>query len=148
MPVGVKIDGKDAHRSVRRLTATDRAVIKQMKAGLREAARLVRAEMHQRASAISRRLARRIKTKIDRFGTEARVINSYAGVWAIEKGRRPGAKMPPLKAVRGGYPAARLVSRRGLAARPFLKPTADAMAGQVKAVLSRVAREIEAQWRS
>lgn len=128
--------------------ATERLARPALRRALRAAARSVKAEVVARARPISKRLARRTTVRTHRAPVPqwAKVINRYPGAHAIEKGRRAGAKMPPPQALRGGLPAARVVARRGIGARPFMAPAAAASRAVVSRELAVAAREIERQW--
>lgn len=129
--------------------ASERLARPALRRALRDAAKAVKAEAVRRARPISRRLARRFAVRTHRAPVPQwiKVVNRYPGAWAIEKGRRAGAKMPPPQALRGGLPAARVVARRGLGPRPFMAPAAAASRAVVSRELAAAAREIERQWR-
>lgn len=126
---------------------SERAAKKILRKTMRAAAKVTKQRMLTRARVISRKLARgRVKVARDAFS--ARVIPTAAWANTAERGRRPGAKAPPITALKGGWPAAQAVAKRGLPARPFVAPAARDSAADVQSLLKGAAREIELQWRS
>lgn len=119
---------------------------KALRDSLRKAAQSTKAVATRRAGIISRGLARRTGSGVFRDLSGAKVVNRAAWANVAEKGRRPGAKMPPVGALRGGYPAAALVAKRGLPARPFMAPAARESKPAIEAALRDGARAVEAAW--
>lgn len=126
---------------------SQRLAKKTLRKAMRLAGKTAKGFMLARARAISRKLAR-ARVKVARDGLSARVKPTAAWANTAEAGRKPGAKMPPPTALRGGFAAARAVSMRGLPARPFVAPAARDSAGAVQAIIRDAAKEIEQQWRS
>ena len=114
----------------------DRVARRTIRKTMRLAAKAAKAKMVGRARPISRKLAR------------ARVSPTAAWAPTAEAGRRPGAKQPPMGVLKGGFPAARLVAKRGLPPRPFVAPATRDSAAEVARILRDAAKEIEAAWRS
>lgn len=129
--------------------------------GLTVSALLVEGEAKKLVPVDTGNLRRTITHKVDgspipafaTIGTDA----SYAR--AVHDGRRAGAKMPPLSALKGwagrhGVPGnrvflvARAISRKGIRARPFLTDAMRAKVGQIEAAMRGAAAEIEQHWRS
>lgn len=121
-----------------------------LRKGFRTAAKAVKAAVVRRAGALSRRLARRTSVEVDGSYVPAwaRVTNKAAWINVAEKGRHPGAKMPPVRALRGGFAAARAVSRRGLPGHQVMSGAAKDSEPQVRAIMAATAREVEALWRA
>jgi hypothetical protein len=76
---------------------------------------------------------------------------------AVHEGRRAGARMPPVAAIRawlvrrGGDPrmafvVARAIAVRGIKPRPFLRQALEQSRGAIDRALDRAAREIERAW--
>jgi len=125
---------------------SDKISKKALRSSLREAAKVAKANLLAKARPISRKLAR-AKVTIGRDLTSAKVVPTSAWARTAEKGRRAGARMPPPGVLKGGFAAARAVSRRGLRARPFVAPAARDSAGDVVRILAEAGKEIEADWR-
>lgn len=125
----------------------DRVARRTIRKTMRLAAKAAKAKMVGRARPISRKLAR-ARVKVARDALSARVIPTAAWAPTAEAGRRPGAKQPPMGVLKGGFPAARLVAKRGLPPRPFVAPATRDSAAEVARILRDAAKEIEAAWRS
>lgn len=117
-----------------------------LRKALRLAAKATKVRLLAKARPISRRLAR-ARVKVARDAMSARVIPTAAWAHVAEKGRRPGAKQPPMGVLKGGFPAARLVAQRGLPPRPFVAPAARESVAEVVKILRDAGKEIEAEWR-
>lgn len=130
----------------------DRFLRRPIRKALRAAGKLMKAEYVTVARPISRRLARRVRVKIKQGAAPAyipqdvAVTTRYAGGPAIVSGRRAGAKLPPVRALRGGFAAARAVAERGLPGHPFLPAVVRAVGPPIERSLATAAREMERQW--
>lgn len=135
-----------------RRAATERLVKRALRQAMRQAGKAMKAEYIARARGISWRLARRVRMKIKQgpapayLPIEVKVYPRYAGGPAIVSGRRVGAKQPSVGALRGGFPAARLVARRGLPGHPFVPAVMAAVSLRVQRLLSEVGQGMEAAW--
>lgn len=147
----IKADG------VERLQARcvdERLLRKPLRKLMRAAGNYVKKAYVARARPISRRTARRVRVKITQgkgpafIPESVHVMSRYPGAPSIVSGRRPGAKMPPIVAIRGGYPAAQAVKRTGMAARPFVEAVFSETRGAVEKLLKDGAAEIERTWRA
>jgi hypothetical protein len=127
--------------------AKDKFAKKQLRSSLREAAKVVKANLLSRARPIGKSLAR-AKVSIGRDLTSAKVKPTSRWARTAEKGRRPGARMPPPGVLRGGFAAARAVSRRGQPPRPFVAPAAQDSAADVVRILAEAGKSIEKDWAS
>lgn len=125
--------------------ASDKLAKKALRSSLREAAKVAKANLLARARPISRKLAR-AKVSIGRDLTSAKVKPTAAWARTAEKGRRPGARMPPPGVLKGGFAAARAVSRRGQKPRPFVAPAARDSAADIVKILAEAGKAIEAEW--
>lgn len=125
--------------------SSDKLAKKALRSSLREAAKVAKANLLAKARPISRKLAR-AKISIGRDLTSAKVIPTAAWARTAEKGRRPGARMPPPGVLKGGFAAARAVSRRGQKPRPFVAPAARDSAGDVVKILAEAGAAIEKEW--
>lgn len=143
----MKVEVKGLKELAERAQA-ERAIRRPMRRGLREAAKAAKASMAGVARPISRRLARRIRVAVDRRPVPlwAKATYTYAGAQAIERGRRAGAKLPPVGALKGGFAARKAVAARGVPARPYFERAKRAAEPAVQAIMGRVAKEIEATW--
>lgn len=130
-----------------------RVIAKPLRTAFRVAAKAVKANIVTVARPISRSLTRKIRVSIDRgigpvyaprFG---RVVNSAPWINVAENGRHPGAKMPPIGVLRGGFAAARVVAERGLPGRGVMSKAEQMSRPAVAAAFAAAAREIEAAWR-
>lgn len=136
---------------IRRAT-TERLVKKALRTAMRQAGKAMKAEYIIHARSFSRRLARRVRVKIKQgpapayLPIEVKVFPRYAGGPAIVSGRRAGAKQPPVGALRGGFPAARVVAQRGLPGHPFVPAVMAAVAPKVQHLLAGVGRGMEGAW--
>jgi hypothetical protein len=127
-----------------------RVLRRPLRRGFRAAAKAVKAAVVRRAGALSRRLARRTSVAVDSspVPTWARVTNKSPWINVAEVGRHRGAKQPPMGVLRGGFPAARAVARRGLPGHHVMERAAADSRGQVAAIMGATAREVEALWRA
>jgi len=112
---------------------------------------------HRVVDAIQRQVAKEAPPLDECIGTEeeltrlnftAQELSAIQEIWArtAEKGRRPGARMPPPGVLKGGFAAARAVSRRGQKPRPFVAPAARDSAGDVVKILAEAGAAIEKEW--
>lgn len=131
--------------------ADDRTLRKPLRKLMRTAGNVIKAEYKARAT--SRRLARKTRLKIRQGRAPAyipesvHVVSKYGGAPAIVSGRRPGAKMPPIAAVRGGFPAARAIGQRGIPGKPFVEAVFQTVRQRVDGLLREGSREIEHSWK-
>lgn len=123
----------------------EKLVLRQVRKAMRLAAKAAKAKLTARARTISRTLTRS-KVKVARDAMSVQVIPTAAWANTAEKGRHPGARMPPPGALRGGYPAARRVAERGLRPRPFVGPATQDSAAEVQRILEDAGKEIQAEW--
>lgn len=130
-----------------------RIIAKPLRTAFRVAAKAVKANVITTARPISRSLTRKIRVSIDRgigpvyaprFG---KVVNAAAWVNVAENGRHPGAKMPPIAALKGGFAAAKVVAVRGIPGHGFMSKAEQMSRPAVVAAFAAAAREIEAAWR-
>ena len=75
------------------------------------------------------------------------MTNSAAWINVAEVGRHPGAKMPPVGVLKGGYAAAKAVSIRGLPGHHVMARAEQASRSGVQASMETAARDMEALWR-
>lgn len=144
--VSVKVDGA---RELIQRAELERFIRRPLRKAFRTAAKAVKARIIQFARPVSRSLTRRIRVEVDRAPVPewARVINRAAWVHVAERGRRPGAKLPPASALRGGFAAARSVSRAGLPGHHIMERAARASGADLDRAFDEAAREIERRWR-
>jgi hypothetical protein len=131
---------------LRNKISSDKIAKKALRSSLRDAAKVAKANLLARARPISKRLAR-AKVSIGRDLTSAKVKPTAAWARTAEKGRRPGARMPPPGVLKGGFAAARRVSQRGLPAHPFVAPAARDSAADIVKILAEAGKAIEADWK-
>lgn len=80
-------------------------------------------------------------------GMVARIGPSVAYGIVMERGRRPGARMPPVAALAGWarrhgglnpYLVARAIQRKGIKARPYMEPALEQNRGQIDSLMREV----------
>lgn len=125
--------------------------------GLRKIGKAMKANVVALARPISRSLARRVRVQLDRDYPPqwVKVINRAAWIHVAERGRRAGAKAPPVAEfrgrpavgrIRGGYPSAQLIKRRGLPGHHVMERAAAASQRDVMTINREISREMEAVW--
>lgn len=130
-----------------------RILAKPLKKAFRAAGKVVKAHVVTIARPVGRSLTRKIKVSIDRgmapayVPTYAKVKNSAAWINVAEVGRHPGAKMPPVGTLKGGYAAAKAVSIRGLPGHHVMERAEQASRAGVQATFAAAASEMEQAWR-
>lgn len=130
-----------------------------LKTAFTKSALLVEGEAKRLVPVDTGNLRRTITHKVDRAAVPlwAQIGTNAPYARAVHEGRRPGAAMPPLKAIagwlarHGGDPSsafvvARSIGRRGIKGRPFLKQAMAAMTGSIDGAFQEAARAIEAAW--
>lgn len=146
MRVDVKITG--LRQAVARAEA-ETIFRRPLRKALRGMGKLVKANVVATARPISRKLARRVRVKVDRARVPAyvRITNGASWVHVAEEGRRPGAKQPPVTALRGGFAAAKAVAERGLPGHHFMARARSASEPGIAQLVRQLERTMDAIWR-
>lgn len=147
MAAKITVEMKGLDSLIARADGT-RLLRRPLRRGLRRMGKVMKAHVVAIARPISASLARRVKVEVDRDFTPkwVKVVNRAAWVHVAERGRRPGAKGPPMGKLRGGFAAGRVVSARGLPGHRVMARAAAASQRDVAAVNREISREMEAAW--
>lgn len=124
---------------------SDRLIRQPLRKGLRIVGNSVKRHVVRIATPVGRSLARRVSVKVDRHPTPrwVRIANRAAWVHVGERGRRPGAKRPPAKALRGGFAAAKVVAERGLPGYRVMERAANASQPDLHELVGDLTRGIQ-----
>lgn len=143
----VHVEVKGVGEAVIRAEA-ERAFRRPLRKMLRAAGNVLKKQYVSLARPVSRKLARRVRVTVDRSPVPeyARVAASAAWVHVAEVGRRPGAKLPPATALRGGYGAAFVVAVVGLPGHHIMQRAVAAAQPDINNTIRTMSREMEAQF--
>lgn len=122
---------------------------------LRDAALLGERVAREGAPRDTSALARSITHEVE--PALARVYSTLGYAAVMELGRRPGARMPPLRALlpwmrRHGIPAsaafvlARAIAARGIRGRFFMRAARQAVERALPGLIARATRDVERRW--
>jgi hypothetical protein len=127
---------------------SERTLRRPLRKTLREAGKLLKANIVAMGRPVGRSLVRRLKVTVDKapLPTYARVSNKAAWVNVAEVGRHAGAKMPPPGALRGGFAAAIAVSRRGIPGHGVMRRAAAATSAQMPALTRDLDQGMTLAW--
>ena len=153
----------DVSGLARRFAGAGKVIQKHHRTAMLRSSLLVQGEAQQRVAKDTRTLARSMAT-----GKAPNAVRSLAGAVegivgtnlpygvVVEKGRRPGAAMPPDAPLRRWgrrhgfsdqaiFNLRRKIAERGIPARPYLNPALEARKGQIKAEFAAANRRIVAE---
>jgi hypothetical protein len=149
-----KLEVKGADKLIKKVENGGGKLLKKpLTKGMRAGAKVVKAHVITTTRPVGKSLTKGIRTSIDK-GSAPLFVPKFAKVKATapwinvaEEGRHPGAKMPPVGVLKGGYAAARAVSIRGLPAHHVMARAEQASRPGVESAFAAAAREIESLWR-
>lgn len=150
----------------RRLAAMPAVLERELRNAMQASLLLIEADARQGAAHDTGRLAGSITNQITGVGLnlEGRVGPSVRYGGNVEYGRRPGAKMPPVDALMGwvsrhpmpgsrrsrrsqAFALARSIARRGIRARPFLRPAYTKNRRAIRGLFERAGARVAASLR-
>ena len=154
------VDASDLRRLNQRFAGASKIIQTEHTAAMRRATILVQGEAQKRVRKDTRTLARSLTT-----GTAPNAVRSLAGAVEgivgsnqphakpVEFGRRAGATPPPIGSITrwakkkgiNPYALQRSIAKRGIPARPYLRPALEAKKAAIKAEFAAANRRIVAQ---
>lgn len=146
MLVGLRLDGLD---DLVKLASEERLLRRPLRKGLRGIGKTIKATVVRLARPVSKKMARRVTVIVNKAPTPAwvRVRARHPAVHVFEVGRSPGAKAPPAGKLKGGFAAARAVSKRGRPGFHVMERADRASVASVQQMVGELSRDIEAIWK-
>ena len=150
----VRMDGADPTAAMPEITRAElRETLKQFAV---EGEELVKSEIEEVGAYDQGTLIRSVESAASGSSATIRVTAPHAQT--VDQGRRPGQKPPPAVAllgwmVRHGLDTSQAVGlaiaigRRGIKARPYLRPAFDKLADRAPKIMGDLARRLELRWR-